>query len=1018
MRVKRSSMATVSKECSGAYPEMAPAKIDWRLLAAQGSQFRRFLQQNFWSPLREAMRIFHTLPLIAAVLLFVLFATDGQFREIYISYLENPRGGAAMWLGNIVAAVCGITLLSAALYHAHNALSTARASAAFSVRSNPGGDSRLPRLQGAAAFALTFVPWAGLVMGLFSAQNFVAARNYQLLHVAEVDPGTLITMHPFFHIGALGIAAALFLFGIIPALFVAVEDRNRIVQWVVALASPILAVILFELFTQPEGSDQWLSWPLSTSGLIAAATGLYLATYLYLERSRNRFLLSRLLTHVGISFRKRRRRRLAMWAFVPWLAASVYFALSGVFGPQTWLTRSPGPWAVFPLAICCVIALGLTVSYILLRHASGKLHRITLAWIICGLAVAVLVISAAASPQFILPLYRFVGPLGTTCLELMFLIAMFAALEVLSQRSGFPAFTLMVLTAVVCVVFPQYAGFTVIALGVIYSCFAVVALVSGRPAVSLVMIFLVLVGGVNYRKFNNEPVVKPNPVADDTTDVKIAYLCWLDHRGIPKIRSAQQDRFCAARPQNLPVVGDGYPVFIVAVEGGGIYAASAAAMFLSQLQDRAPQLSEHIFAISGVSGGSIGAAIFHALDHPRNVAPAMPPLHGKTDMPMGKAEQCTRAAENHAGSNLAAKAANIMQDDHFSPIIGSIFPELFNAPSNRSDALTQSFEFSTFTQDEDAGQDLCAAYSRHWSPANSAPALILNSTWVEMGFRAAFAPFQLNNLNDSLYSFLDRSMPDEDCASKDGPPSCISLMTAAGVSARFPGIMPPFSVKMPDGKRWNFVDGAYSDNSGATTAMDVYNAISHDVSPNDVDLRVVLITSASPQPNLDDSSISGTAFQDTIAPINAILKVREDLGNNAVARACSEIYGSRGQQARGEGRQTEMNQDCKEHAGVKKDAALQIVEIQDQTYGLALGWKISQTSFAVVRWMLGDPKVCPELKESVTTSNVPDASSGSVKNAANAQLTKLIRMRNSCVERLMIELTTPSADRLKTNSAG
>ena len=90
-----------------------------------------------------------------------------------------------------------------------------------------------------------------------------------------------------------------------------------------------------------------------------------------------------------------------------------------------------------------------------------------------------------------------------------------------------------------------------------------------------------------------------------------------------------------------------------------------------------------------------------------------------------------------------------MLDDHFSPIVGSIFPEIFNGTLKRPDALRASFEYSTSTQDAAAGLDLCAHFGEHWSPASAAPALVLNSTWVEMGFRVAFAPFRLHDLDES-----------------------------------------------------------------------------------------------------------------------------------------------------------------------------------------------------------------------------------------------------------------------------
>jgi hypothetical protein len=72
------------------------------------------------------------------------------------------------------------------------------------------------------------------------------------------------------------------------------------------------------------------------------------------------------------------------------------------------------------------------------------------------------------------------------------------------------------------------------------------------------------------------------------------------------LRSRQDLTYYAEKHQR-------YPVFIVAARGGGIYAASQEAIFLSRMQDQCANFSQHIFAISGVSGGSVGAALFSSL---------------------------------------------------------------------------------------------------------------------------------------------------------------------------------------------------------------------------------------------------------------------------------------------------------------------------------------------------------------------------------------------------------------------
>ena len=93
-----------------------------------------------------------------------------------------------------------------------------------------------------------------------------------------------------------------------------------------------------------------------------------------------------------------------------------------------------------------------------------------------------------------------------------------------------------------------------------------------------------------------------------------------------------------------------------------------------------------------------------------------------------------------------------------------------------------------------------------------------------------------------------------------------TLVRAAMVSARFPLVLPPYSIQVdpsaaPDSTTgsvpaaqsseqssyWNFVDGAYSDNSGAATALSLYRALSATAQSRHVALRLILLTSSDPQ---------------------------------------------------------------------------------------------------------------------------------------------------------------------------
>jgi hypothetical protein len=1019
-------------------------------LAAKWHELGPLLQRRFWKPIRSMMEVFHVLPLAAGLILFVLFATDGQFREIYISYLEGPNHGVAGWIASILAAAAILALISAVLSEAHFSLSTMRINVVYSSYSNPDASSRLRSLQRTAAFVLSLVPWFGVAMGLFGARNFFADRYCQLL--AQMPASELHDMQHLLMPGGGPIAIAIIFLGTATAIFSSVGQKNRIAQRAVALIAPPLAALLLLLFTDwlIPSLDQY--WSILFCAVTLCATVAYFIVFQRLYRRRRGPVFSRahakagdpsalaadiyvpenfgqrLLVwalsplawflrpeySTGVSLRKRRQQSLIAWAFLPWLFFALYFAIVPNFVPSwqsadDWYgTQSqeqcpialtsvpvPGHWTIFPVAMCWTIGIGLFVALLLSSLSKRWMLRRVLVISLVGFLVIAAKLASMLDVDTVVLIYRTIGPLGTVGLQLLFLISTFALLAWLSQRSGFPALTLVVLAMVVCAVFPDYAGWAAAALGLVSVIFAITAFMSRLVAVGCVALLLPILGLIQWRELRTDQKVgqNPNTVAADAIDplaVKFQFECWLRQRGIAvtdRAAAAELNHECPSQEARAAPGRKKYPVFIIAAEGGGIYAASAASMFLAQLQQDSPHFAEHVFAISGVSGGAIGATVFQALD---------------------KAE-ATHSAPMPTRKTLPQKVTAIMEDDHFSPVVGSIFPEILGSSTGRAGSLVASFQLSAAARDAVAGDILKGPFADDWSYNEGVPALVLNATWVETGFRVAFAPFHLHSVDESLYSFSDEWMPDEDCPTRADQQTCVSLMKAAAVSARFPLVLPPFSTEMADGKRWNFVDGGYADNSGATTALDLYRTLKL-VDPQDVDLRVVLITSSTPQPNLAKSDINGTVFRDTIAPIDALMKVREDLGNDAVARACSEVYqlgtslqnggmlaAARPDLLRRADQQREENETCIEHSG-ELNAPLQIVEIQDQTYGLSLGWKISQTSFAVVSWMLGKPSACYIDPHDTSPAANPASKSRAGQQGENKQLAWQIVNRNSCVE--------------------
>jgi hypothetical protein len=108
------------------------------------------------------------------------------------------------------------------------------------------------------------------------------------------------------------------------------------------------------------------------------------------------------------------------------------------------------------------------------------------------------------------------------------------------------------------------------------------------------------------------------PVISSLIILAIIFSFWNDNHRIRTVpgRPVKRDSVIAAFErwhtliQKFPAP---HPLYIVATEGGGIPAAYWTGIVLGGLQDANPNFANHLFAISGVSGGSLGAVVFDAL---------------------------------------------------------------------------------------------------------------------------------------------------------------------------------------------------------------------------------------------------------------------------------------------------------------------------------------------------------------------------------------------------------------------
>jgi predicted acylesterase/phospholipase RssA len=235
-----------------------------------------------------------------------------------------------------------------------------------------------------------------------------------------------------------------------------------------------------------------------------------------------------------------------------------------------------------------------------------------------------------------------------------------------------------------------------------------------------------------------------------------------------------------------------YPVFIVTAEGGGIRAAYWTATVLGALQDQFPDFADHVLAMSGVSGGSVGASIFAALV-------------------IGAAED---AEVRRKEGGYEACALKIARGDLLSPPLASM---LLAAPlslitgkyvqADRAVALEQALERSW---ESVMNNDRFAEPFKNVAANAKGMLLLPNSTSAGSGQRIVISSLATDAMFKPAYTL-------------DGRP--LALSTATLLSARFPAISPAaLYEKTPE--RWiRIVDGGYSDNSGAATGADVLRAL-------------------------------------------------------------------------------------------------------------------------------------------------------------------------------------------------
>jgi hypothetical protein len=347
------------------------------------------------------------------------------------------------------------------------------------------------------------------------------------------------------------------------------------------------------------------------------------------------------------------------------------------------------------------------------------------------------------------------------------------------------------------------------------------------PVLSLVVVYGL---GIEFLKLADNHEIRGQPKEIQRPDLDTAFKQWL----------ANRKDFAAYRDAGRP-----YPVYIVAAEGGGLYAGYMTAQLLARIQDLCPSFAHHVFTISSVSGGSLGAAVFAGLvaDDPKLADPA----------------PCKEDTTKRFGT-MQRQAHRILSDDFLSPAVwAALFPDFLQrfipwpfAQLDRAVYLERAFEQAW--PKSAASNPMTQSFFSLCGPEQAKclkgaiPMLAFNVTNIETGLQLVLSPIDLAgstiNLNPSggaAYQKIFDFFEPAGLSTFDMP-----LSTAAGLSARFPYISPPGWYAWGDEKsagfsRLTFVDGGYVDNSGVATALAIAQRLEAMTTPN-VEFRILMLS--------------------------------------------------------------------------------------------------------------------------------------------------------------------------------
>ncbi|MFZ9661456.1 MAG: hypothetical protein ACO29O_06205, partial [Chitinophagaceae bacterium] len=324
-----------------------------------------------------------------------------------------------------------------------------------------------------------------------------------------------------------------------------------------------------------------------------------------------------------------------------------------------------------------------------------------------------------------------------------------------------------------------------------------------RSPVFLIVIFYI----VSISIFNNNAAIRTidNTPLSNREGIKENFIHWIHSRNFSKTNSNQITNTLTEinTKSSLSDSIKKFPIVIIASEGGGIRSTAWTAKVLQKLNQEIPSFHQNIFAISAVSGGSVGSLFQLCYLH---------------DLYLGKfkdlPEHKSYFQKSITGDFLSDLTASLIFHDNIQRIIPLPLPAL-----SRNHKLENSWSISY--RHELFSNIMDSPFLDLWQTKAHAnmqlPNLFLNCMISETGQKAIVSNLALdkNVFSDDvdILKILNRNIP---------------VKTSASMSSQFPIITPGALLKKNDQKEiGHILDGGYKDNSGLETAMQIISLI-HD----------------------------------------------------------------------------------------------------------------------------------------------------------------------------------------------